>query len=165
MAQSTNRGGGDHRSKQAKVDIARREEQIVALRLRGISFAVIGRTVGISKQAAPFRRRFTEIPTKPFRSTIAANSPSSRWNRADCGRPSTRKKTIGKRSSRVWPPSTASISDGRDCWGWTRRRSSISGACIVRVATRCRRCGWRAKRHTKACRWKTRPSSLSFTSG
>jgi hypothetical protein len=52
MAQSTNRGGGDHRSKQAKVDIARREEQIVALRLRGISFAVIGRTVGISKQAA-----------------------------------------------------------------------------------------------------------------
>jgi hypothetical protein len=52
MAQSTNRGGGDHRSKHAKVDIARREEQIVALRLRGISFAVIGRTVGISKQAA-----------------------------------------------------------------------------------------------------------------
>jgi hypothetical protein len=52
MAQSTNRGGGDHRSKQAKVDIARREEQIVALRLRRISFAVIGRTVRFSKQAA-----------------------------------------------------------------------------------------------------------------
>jgi hypothetical protein len=51
MAESTNRGGGDHRSKQAKVDFARREEQIVALRLRGISFAAIGRIVGISRQA------------------------------------------------------------------------------------------------------------------
>ena len=52
MAQLTNRGGGDHHSKQAKVDIARREEQIVALRLCHHSFAAIGRSVGISKQAA-----------------------------------------------------------------------------------------------------------------
>jgi hypothetical protein len=52
MAQLTNRGGGDHHSKQAKVDIAGRGEQIVALRLRHHSFAAIGRTVGISKQAA-----------------------------------------------------------------------------------------------------------------
>jgi hypothetical protein len=52
MAHLTNRGGGDHHSKKAKVDIARREEQIVALRLRHHSFAVIGRSVGVSKQAA-----------------------------------------------------------------------------------------------------------------
>jgi hypothetical protein len=44
--------GGDKRSPAAKVDIAKREEQIVALRLRSVSFAEIGRTVGVSKQAA-----------------------------------------------------------------------------------------------------------------
>src|SRR5580698_10480510 len=44
--------GGDKRSPAAKVDIAKREEQIVALRLRSVSFSEIGRTVGVSKQAA-----------------------------------------------------------------------------------------------------------------
>ncbi len=46
------RGGGDHHTAQAKVDTARREEQIVALRLRRHTFAEIGRTLGISKVAA-----------------------------------------------------------------------------------------------------------------
>jgi hypothetical protein len=44
--------GGDKRSPAAKVDIAKREEQIVALRLRGFSYPEIGGTVGVSKQAA-----------------------------------------------------------------------------------------------------------------
>jgi hypothetical protein len=47
-----NRGGGDTRTPQAKIDIARRENQIVELRLRNISFAAIGRAVGVSKTAA-----------------------------------------------------------------------------------------------------------------
>ena len=50
MTQS--RGGGDHRTAQAKLDAARREEQIVALRLRRHTFAEIGRTLGISRVAA-----------------------------------------------------------------------------------------------------------------
>jgi hypothetical protein len=44
--------GGDKRTPQAKVDIARREQQIVALRLRGVSFFEIGRVLGISRQSA-----------------------------------------------------------------------------------------------------------------
>ena len=47
-----NRGGGNTRTPQAKLEIARRENQIVELRLRNISFAAIGREVGVSKQAA-----------------------------------------------------------------------------------------------------------------
>src|ERR1700737_377248 len=42
--------GGDTRTPQAKFEIARRENQIVELRLRNISFAAIGRAVGISKK-------------------------------------------------------------------------------------------------------------------
>ena len=56
MDQATNeskRGAGDDtRTPQAKQEIARREQQIVALRLRHHSFAAIGRVVGISKQNA-----------------------------------------------------------------------------------------------------------------
>jgi DNA-binding CsgD family transcriptional regulator len=44
--------GGDTRPPQARVDIARREEQIVALRLRHIPFAAIARTVGVNKSNA-----------------------------------------------------------------------------------------------------------------
>jgi hypothetical protein len=44
--------GGDTRTRKAKVDIAKRENQIVELRLRNISFAAIGRAVGVSKTAA-----------------------------------------------------------------------------------------------------------------
>jgi hypothetical protein len=49
---SSKSAGGDKHSPQAKQEIARREEQIVALRLRHHSFAAIGRVVGVSKQAA-----------------------------------------------------------------------------------------------------------------
>jgi hypothetical protein len=49
---SSKSAGGDKHSAQAKQEIARREEQIVALRLRHHSFAAIGRVVGVSKQAA-----------------------------------------------------------------------------------------------------------------
>jgi hypothetical protein len=44
--------GGDTHTPQARVDIARREEQIVALRLRHIPFAAIARTVGVNKSNA-----------------------------------------------------------------------------------------------------------------
>jgi hypothetical protein len=47
-----NRGGGDTRTPSAKQEIARREEQIVALRLRHHSYSAIGRVVGVSKQNA-----------------------------------------------------------------------------------------------------------------
>ena len=46
------RGGGDTRSQQARSEAARRQEQVVALRLRGVKFDAIGRTLGISKQSA-----------------------------------------------------------------------------------------------------------------
>jgi hypothetical protein len=44
--------GGDTHTPQAKADTARREQQIVALRLRGVSFFEIGRVLGISRQSA-----------------------------------------------------------------------------------------------------------------
>jgi ATP dependent DNA ligase-like protein len=44
--------GGDTRTPKAKVDIAKREQQIVELRLRKISFGAIGRAVGVSKVSA-----------------------------------------------------------------------------------------------------------------
>jgi hypothetical protein len=43
--------GGDTKTSQARQEIARREEQIVALRLRHHSFGAIARVVGVSKQA------------------------------------------------------------------------------------------------------------------
>jgi hypothetical protein len=46
------RAGGDKRTPQAKGDIAKREQQIVALRLRHHSFTAIGRVVGVTKQSA-----------------------------------------------------------------------------------------------------------------
>jgi hypothetical protein len=56
MDQDTNepkrRAGGDHRTPIAKQQIAQREQQIVALRLRHHSFAAIGRVVGVTKQNA-----------------------------------------------------------------------------------------------------------------
>jgi hypothetical protein len=51
-APKRNLGGGDTRSAVAKVATATREEQIVALRLRRVSFAAIGRQIRISKQTA-----------------------------------------------------------------------------------------------------------------
>jgi len=45
-------GGGDHHTAAAKAETARREEQIVALRLRRHTFAEIGRRLGVSKVAA-----------------------------------------------------------------------------------------------------------------
>ena len=47
-----NRHGGDRFTPQAKADAARREEQIVALRLRGHTFSAIAEAVGVTKAAA-----------------------------------------------------------------------------------------------------------------
>jgi hypothetical protein len=44
--------GGDTKTSQARQEIARREEQIVALRVRHHSFGAIARVVGVSRQAA-----------------------------------------------------------------------------------------------------------------
>jgi hypothetical protein len=44
--------GGDKRTPTAKADIAQREQQIVALRLRGVPFQDIGSAVGITRQSA-----------------------------------------------------------------------------------------------------------------
>jgi len=44
--------GGDVHSPQARQEIARREEQIVALRVRHHTFAAIARVVGVTRQAA-----------------------------------------------------------------------------------------------------------------
>jgi hypothetical protein len=52
MAQLPNRGGGNTQSSAAKAASVQREEQIVALRLRHVSFAAIGRQLGISPVAA-----------------------------------------------------------------------------------------------------------------
>jgi hypothetical protein len=49
---SKRRAGGDKRTPQAQEDIAKREQQIVALRLRHHSFTAIGRAVGVTKQSA-----------------------------------------------------------------------------------------------------------------
>jgi hypothetical protein len=43
--------GGDKRTPRAKVDIAKREQQIVALKLRGIAAPEIARVIGISRRA------------------------------------------------------------------------------------------------------------------
>jgi hypothetical protein len=43
--------GGDKHTPRAKVDIAKREQQIVALKLRGIAAPEIARVIGISRQA------------------------------------------------------------------------------------------------------------------
>jgi hypothetical protein len=47
-----NRHGGDRFTPQAKADAAKREEQIVALRLRGHTFSAIAKAVGVTKAAA-----------------------------------------------------------------------------------------------------------------
>jgi hypothetical protein len=44
--------GGDTHTPQAKADTARREQQIVALRLRGVPFHEIGRVIGIGRVSA-----------------------------------------------------------------------------------------------------------------
>src|SRR5712672_423633 len=44
-------GGGDKRTPRAKVDIAKREQQVVALKLRGIPGPEIARVIGISDRA------------------------------------------------------------------------------------------------------------------
>jgi hypothetical protein len=74
MDQVTNepkRGGGDTRTPQAKQEIAKREEQIVALRLRHHSFAAIGRVVGISEQIKiPARTRLRFTPAKALKDSV-----------------------------------------------------------------------------------------------
>src|SRR5471030_1193993 len=80
MTQLTNapkKAGGDTHTPQARQDIARREEQIVALRLRSIPYSAIGRQLGVSKQAAhkaferALRRNTTQDIQSHHRSELA----------------------------------------------------------------------------------------------
>jgi hypothetical protein len=77
MAQLTNRGGGDHHSKQAKVDIAKREQQVVALKLRGIPAPEIARVIGISRQAV--NRAFDKALRRQTEDALDA------WHRTELG--------------------------------------------------------------------------------
>src|ERR1700674_5135417 len=78
--------GGDTHTPQARVDIARREEQIVALRLRHIPFAAIARTVGVNKSNAiraftKALRRTTDQQGMPSRSLCFAPMSAGRFVR------------------------------------------------------------------------------------
>ena len=66
--------GGDTHTPQARIDIARREEQIVALRLRHIPFAAIARTVGVNKSNAI--RAFNKALRRNTDQDIATNHRS-----------------------------------------------------------------------------------------
>jgi hypothetical protein len=71
--------GGDKRTSRAKVDIARREQQIVALKLRGIAAPEIARVIGISPRAvhAAFN--------KALRRQTGRQRNLSHWCRRDVG--------------------------------------------------------------------------------
>ena len=64
------RGGGDTRSQQARSEAARRQDQVVALRLRRVKFDVIGRMLDISKQSAQ------KIFTRALRSNVTEDLES-----------------------------------------------------------------------------------------
>src|ERR1700726_496304 len=88
--------GGDTHTPQARVDIARREEQIVALRLRHIPFAAIARTVGVNKSNAirAFNKALRRNTDQAFQLIIGANSPSWTRSRPSSGRWSTIRKRV-----------------------------------------------------------------------
>jgi hypothetical protein len=69
--------GGDKRTPQAKVDIAKREQQIVALKLRGIAPPEIARVIGISRQAV--HRAFDKALRRQTEDALDA------WHRTELG--------------------------------------------------------------------------------
>jgi DNA-binding CsgD family transcriptional regulator len=71
--------GGDTRTSSAKQATARREEQIVALKLRHHSYSAIARVVGISRQSAQKAfLRALHRNTAAQRSTLKLSPASSR---------------------------------------------------------------------------------------
>jgi hypothetical protein len=69
--------GGDKRTPHAKVDIAKREQQIVALKLRGIAPPEIARVIGISRQAV--HRAFDKALRRQTEDALDA------WHRTELG--------------------------------------------------------------------------------
>jgi hypothetical protein len=69
--------GGDKRTPRAKVDIAKREQQIVALKLRGIAPPEIARVIGISRQAV--HRAFDKALRRQTEAALDA------WHRTELG--------------------------------------------------------------------------------
>jgi hypothetical protein len=69
--------GGDKRTPRAKVDIAKREQQIVALKLRGIAAPEIARVIGISDRAV--RAAFNKALRRQTEDALDA------WHRTELG--------------------------------------------------------------------------------
>ena len=114
--------GGDKRTPRAKADIAKREQQIVALRLRGIRRP---RSRGWSASAIvrkeAFRKALHRNTDEISRPTIASNSPNSKWKRPTSGGRWTRTAITGRYKWLAPRNSAASISAGRICWVLTRQ--------------------------------------------
>ena len=70
--------GGDTRTPRAKVDIAKREQQIVALKLRGIPTPDIARVVGVSRQGV----------NKAFKKALRRQTDDAldAWHRTELGK-------------------------------------------------------------------------------
>src|ERR1700730_15917553 len=70
--------GGDKRTLRAKVDIAKREQQIVALKLRGIPTPDIARVVGVSRQGV----------NKAFKKALRRQTDDAldAWHRTELGK-------------------------------------------------------------------------------
>src|ERR1700724_3137475 len=70
--------GGDRRTPRAKVDIARREQQIVALKLRGIPTPDIARVVGVSGRGV----------NKAFKKALRRQTEDAldAWHRTELGK-------------------------------------------------------------------------------
>ena len=69
--------GGDKRTPRAKVDIAKREQQIVALKLRGIAAPEIARVIGVSDRAV--RAAFNKALRRQTEDALDA------WHRTELG--------------------------------------------------------------------------------
>jgi hypothetical protein len=166
MDQETNeprrRAGGDHRTPIAKQQIAQREQQIVALRLRHHSFAAIGRVVGVTRANAQkaylralHRNTDQDIQTH-HRSELAEleMEAAAAWELVDA-KDSPKSRAQGLAAlNRI-----TSVVHGYS--GWTRPRSSTSARSMPAASTNCPRNGWRGKPSSKPCRWTSRNASMT----
>jgi len=90
--------GGDTRTPRAKVDIAKREQQIVALKLRGISTPDIARVVGVSERAV--QSGFKKALRRQTEDALDA------WHRTELGK-------LAMEETNVWRAMDANKEDWR----------------------------------------------------
>src|ERR1700719_3519589 len=151
-----NRGGGNTRTPQAKLEIARRENQIVELRLRNISFAAIGRAVGVSKQAAvkafhkALHRNTDQDISTHHRSELAKleMEETRYWQALDTHKENWKGGAAAFRPP--LPPHNTPTPPG--FWGSMRRRNSTSAASTNAVATKSRPNDRHAGPSSRRCR-------------